>query len=226
MKAQFGKLWLAAALLPLFLLPLSPAIARAQQPATISVEVTNPQIAPPRWKLIFDASGHGSFDADADGVTQPGRGIVVLGEIHEPVQLSAEFVARVFEIAHQRKLFAIPCESHMKVAFQGTKHFSYSGPDGSGSCEFNFAKDKSIQGLAESFMAVENTLLYGARLEKLLQHDRLGLDKEMEDLATAVHNGMAIELGIIRPTLTRIADDEQILERARRKARLLLAQAS
>ncbi|HTJ29145.1 MAG TPA: hypothetical protein VL346_01505 [Acidobacteriaceae bacterium] len=226
MKAWLGKPGLAATLSPLFLLLAVPASSPAQQPATIAVEVTNPQIAPPRWKLSFDATGQGSFDAEADGVTQPGRGVVVLGEIHQPLQLSASFAAHAFAVAHQRKLFAFPCESHMKVAFQGMKRFSYTGPDGSGSCEFNFSKDKSIQELSESFMAVENTLLYGARLEKLLQHDRLGIDKEMEDLATAAHNGMAIELGVIRPTLTRIAGDEQVLERARRKARLLLTQAN
>jgi hypothetical protein len=73
-------------------------------------------------------------------------------------------------------------------------------------------------------MSVENTVLYGARLEKLLQHDRLGLDKEMESLASAAHDGNAIEMGVIRETLTKIASNDEVLERARRKARLLLAQ--
>lgn len=217
------KLPLAAALLPLFLL-LFASGSTAQQPAIITIEVTNPQLAPPYWKLSFDVEGHGQFDAAADTITQPGHNTIVLGEIHEPVQLSAEFASHAFEIAHQRKFFAFPCESHMKVAFQGNKHVTYTGPDGSGSCQFNYSRDKAIQDLSDSFMAVENTLLIGARLEKLLQHDRLGLDQEMEYLSTAAHNGTAVEMGVIRGTLTRIADDEQILERARRKARLLLAQ--
>jgi hypothetical protein len=112
----------------------------------------------------------------------------------------------------------------MRVAFQGTKRLSYLGPDGSGACEFNYSKDKQIQALGDSLMAVENTVLYGARLEKLLHHDRLGLDKEMESLAEAAHDGNAIEMGAIRDTLTRIASDDQVLERARKKARLLLTQ--
>jgi hypothetical protein len=112
----------------------------------------------------------------------------------------------------------------MKVAFQGTKRLSYSGPDGKGMCEFNYSKDKQIELQGNAFMSVENTLLYGARLEKLLQHDRLGLDKEMESLAAAAHDGNAIEMGVIRETLTKIASDDEVLERARRKARLLLAQ--
>jgi len=114
----------------------------------------------------------------------------------------------------------------MKVAYQGTKKLSYVGPYGSGSCEYNYSKDKDIQSLGDSLMAVEATLLSGARLEKLLLHDRLGLDRELDDLVAAAHDGNAIELGTIKNTLTRIASDEQVLERARRKARLLLAQAS
>ena len=42
--------------------------------------------------------------------------------------------------------------------------------------------------------------------------------------ATAAHDGNAIEMGVIRETLTKIASDDEVLERARRKARLLLAQ--
>lgn len=222
------KVSLAAAHLPLTLLLTAfavPSSAAAQQPATITVEVTNPQVAPPEWKLTFDQQGHGQFDAVADPSTPHAGQPMVLGEIHQPIQLSADFTARAFTVAHQRKFFAFPCESHLKVAFQGNKRFTYSGPDGTGSCEFNYSRDKSIEDLADSFMAIENTLLYGARLEKLLQHDHLGLDKEMEDLSTAVHNNTAIEMGVIRETLTRIATDEQVLERARRRARLLLAQA-
>jgi hypothetical protein len=41
----------------------------------------------------------------------------------------------------------------------------------------------------------------------------------------AAHEGNAAEMGTIGDTLTRIASDEQILERARRNARQLLAQA-
>jgi len=112
----------------------------------------------------------------------------------------------------------------MKVAFQGTKRLSYSGPEGSGVCEYNYSKDKEIEELGNSLLAVEFTILSGARMEKLLQHDRLGLDEELDGLLTALHEGNAAELCTIRETLTRIASDEQVMDRARRKARLLLTQ--
>lgn len=202
--------------------------ASAQQsvtaPATITVEFTNPRITPPHWRLMLRSDGSGQFDAEGPQSSVQDRTQVFVGDIHRTIQLSPEFTDRTFALARERKFFNFPCESHMKVAFQGTKRLSYSGPDGKGMCEFNYSKDKQIELQGNAFMSVENTLLYGARLEKLLQHDRLGLDKEMESLAAAAHDGNAIEMGVIRETLTKIASDDEVLERARRKARLLLAQ--
>ena len=144
------------------------------------------------------------------------------GDVHRPVQLSPAFAEQVFATARMRRFFAFPCESHMKVAFQGLKRLSYSGPDGSGACEYNYSKDKEIEALGNSLVGVEYTIMSGARMEKLLQHDRLGLDQELDNLVSAAHEGNAVEMGAIRETLTRIASDEQVMERARRKARLLL----
>jgi hypothetical protein len=226
-RAQVARaLAVLAALLPAAVVAAQqPAASPADSPAAIEVQVTNPGVAPPLWKLSLDENGRGQFDAEAGPPHSAVKDEIVLGEIHRPVQFSPGFTAHVFAVARERKFFAFPCEGHMKVAFQGTKRLSYTGPDGSGACEYNYSRDKAIQELGESFMAVETTLLFGARLEKLLQHDRLGLDQAMEDLAAAVHSGSAIEVGAIRETLDRIASDDEVLERARRKARLLLAQA-
>jgi hypothetical protein len=197
----------------------------AQQAPVFEIEFTNAGLIPPHWLLRLNADGSGRFDAEGGQPSAQDKNQILAGEVHRPVQLSSQFTTRAFATAREHRFFEFPCESHMKVAFQGTKRLSYSGPDGSGACEFNYSKDKQIQALGDSLMAVENTVLFGARLEKLLQHDRLGLDKEMESLADAAHDGSAIEMGAIRETLTRIASDEQVLERARRKARLLLTQA-
>ena len=197
--------------------------AHAQQPATIDVEFTNEKLVTPHWHLTFNSEGSGQFDADAG--RQAAAGTIVPGPIHRPVQLSPAFTDKVFTVARQRKLFAFPCESHMKVAQQGIKRLSYTGPEGSGACEYNYSKDKEIQSLGDSLIAVQTTLLYGATLEKMLQHDRLGLDQEIGNLAMEVHQGTAIELGTIRDILMRLADDDQVLERVRKRARLLLADA-
>jgi hypothetical protein len=193
--------------------------------AHIDVEFHNPNLSPQHWKLTFDDQGRGQFDAEAGPAALQPKDEIALGEIHRTVQLSPEFTAHVFTVARERKLFAFPCESHLKVAFQGAKRLTYTGPEGSGSCEFNYSKDKTVQQLGEELMAVENTILSGERLEKYLQHDRLGLDKQMEDLYASAQSHSAIEMCAIRDTLDKIASSDQVLERARRRARLLLAQS-
>jgi hypothetical protein len=60
-------------------------------------------------------------------------------------------------------------------------------------------------------------------LETLLQHDRLGLDKEMEYLVEASGDGRVQQICVIRETLERLAQDQDVMERVRKRARGLLA---
>ena len=134
------------------------------------------------------------------------------------IQVSAGFAGRVFAAAERHNWFNEPCESHLKVAFQGWKMLTYTGPQGHGSCTFNYSKDKEIQTLGDSLEAVAETILEGARLELLLQHDRLGLDAEMEFLTEAVGDGRAQQVCAIREILERLAQDDSVLERVRKRA--------
>ena len=202
------------------------AVSRAQQAPVFQIDFTNPQLMPSHWQIKLNPDGTGHFDAAGMGTEGADSIKIQAGEVHRAIQLSPGFTLQVFATARRKKLFAFPCDSRMKVAFQGTKRLSYSGPEGSGECEFNYSKDKDIQALGDSLLAVEATLLFGARLEKLLVHDRLGLDREMENLVSAAKEGQVVEVGAIRETLSKIATDEQVMDRARKKARLLLSQAN
>jgi hypothetical protein len=74
-------------------------------------------------------------------------------------------------------------------------------------------------------MAVAETIVEGARLELLLRHDRLGLDSEMEYLVEAAAAGRVLQMEAIREILERLADDPGVMERVRKRARVLLARA-
>jgi hypothetical protein len=113
----------------------------------------------------------------------------------------------------------------LKVAFQGWKRLTYRGPEGQGSCEFNYSKDKQIEEMGESLVAVAETIVEGSRLDWLLRYDRLGLDREMQYVEEAAKDGRMQELETIRGILERLADDEDVLARVRKRARALLARA-
>ena len=193
--------------------------------ATVTLEFTNENLQPSHWVLTIHSDGSGQYDSFPSEAVGTESNRVREVAVHRPLHLSQRFVERVFATARQRRLFNFQCESRLKVAFQGEKRLSYSGPDGSGSCEYNYSKDSQIQALGESLIAVESTIEFGERLEVLEQHDRLGMDREMSALYEGSQNGSALEVGVIQETLERIVSDEQVLERVRRKARLLLVEA-
>jgi hypothetical protein len=192
--------------------------------ALLRVDFSNPGLTPSQWTLEFHPDGSGHFRSERGNAT-PEDKFIEPPNVDRDVQVSAKFAAQAFEVAQHHKLFNTSCESHLKVAFQGMKKLSYSGPQGMGSCEFNYSKDSEIQGLADSLIAVATTIIEGARLETLLQHDPLGLDKEIENVQEAAGDGRAQQICSIREILERLSDDPAVMERVRRKAKALLAHA-
>ena len=190
--------------------------------AVLRVDFSNPGLTPAKWTLEIHPDGRAHFHSDPGANTAVEMHEIEPGPVDRDIQLSKEFAERAFGTARHNKLFDIGCESHLKVAFQGWKTISYSGPDGTGSCEFNYSKNKDIQDLGDSFVAVASTIVEGARLELLLQHDPLGLDKEMEYLKGAAKDGRLQEICTIQPILAKLAGDEDVMERVRKGARMLL----
>jgi hypothetical protein len=197
--------------------------AAAEPDPVFQVEYSNPGLSPSHWTLALHPDGSGRFHSErGSDATAPVR-TMETPNLDREIQLSPAYAAHVFLSAHRHKLFAVDCDSHSKMAFQGWKTLSYSGPEGQGACNFNYSKDKEIQALGESLLAVAQTILEGARLEMLLEHDRLGLDKETEFLVEAAGDGRAEQLGVIREILERLAADETVMDRVRKRARQLLA---
>lgn len=210
-------------ILALALAALSTA-ARAESDPVIRVDFSNPGLTPSQWTLEFHPDGSGHFRSQGGARVDDPRFIEV-ANIDKNVQVSPKFAEHAFQVAQHKKFFQSDCESHLKVAFQGTKKLTYSGPKGEGSCEFNYSKDNEIQALGDSMVAVATTIIEGARLEKLLQHDPLGLDKEIQNVQEAAGDGRAQQICSIRPILERLADDPAVLERVRKRAKALLAHA-
>ena len=200
-----------------------PGLGQTDSRARFEVDFTNPGLSPSHWTLTLWRDGSGHFSSERGNAPVEGLENMEAPSVDRDVKVSAEFAEGVFQAAHRHSLFNEPCESRMKVAFTGWKKLSYSGPEGNGSCTFNFSKDKEIEELGDRLVAVAGTIVEGARLEALLQHDPLGLDKETEYLVEAAGDGRAQEIGAIRGILQRLADDEGVMDRVRKRARVLLA---
>lgn len=191
---------------------------------SFQADFSNPGRSPAQWTLTLRPDGSGHFRSQADKTPEELKQGNAARAVDRDIQLSGDYAAHVFAVAKHNKWFNVTCESHQNVAFQGWKTLTYSGPQGHGFCTFNYSKDKEIEDLGDSLTAVAVTILEGERLELLLEHDRLGLDAEMEFLVEAAYDGRAQQIGVIRDILQRLAQDDSVLDRVRKRARLLLAQ--
>jgi hypothetical protein len=187
--------------------------------ASLRVDYSNPSLFPSQWTLVLHPDGTGHFHAEGGIKPQDESDVMLPAAVDRDVNLNRAFADRVFQTVRHHKLFqAEPCESHLKVAFQGWKKLNYSGPDGQGGCEFNYSKNKDIQELGDSLVAVSATLIEGARLELLL-----GLDKAIQYMVEASDDGRLQQMCAIKDILERLENDPHVLDRVRKRARILLA---
>ena len=204
----------------------APEHAEPESGPVFKAQFENTEIAPSEWTLTLYPDGRGYFHADRANSTAPRPTTIEPITVDRAIQLSPEFTAEVFRTVRQNDFFNLDCASHMKVAFQGWKTLSYHGPDGAGSCRFNYSKNKQIEALAESLVAVSSTLMEGARLELLRAHEPLGLDREMAFIVDAASDGRLRQMCAIRGILKELETDPSVMERVRKQARKLLAQAA
>ena len=196
-----------------------------QAERTVRLDFSNPKLVPGAWTLELHPDGTGHFRSQrGDAPREAGEGVEAPDQDLD-IQVNAGFAAHVFETAEAVRFFAVKCESGDKVAFQGTKHFSYQGPDGKSECSYNYSRDKRIQLLGDQLEGVAASIVEGARIERLRQHDRLGLDAEMQSLTEMLADGRAGEIEVIRATLESVAGDEALMERVRKRAREMLGKA-
>ena len=200
--------------------------SRAETAPMFRVDFSNPGLTPAQWTLEFHPDGRGHFHSQRGLAGSEGVHSLEAPDIDRDIRVSPRFAEHAFQVTQRHKLFAKGCESHLKVAFQGVKKLSYTGPDGEGGCEYNYSKDPEIQSLGDSLIAVATTIIEGARLEMLLQHDRLGLDREIDVVCEALGDGRVQQISSIRDILERLAEDTAVMERVRKRARDLLAKAN
>jgi len=218
---------MAWAVLPLVVaLSGLPVIAQGAGPAQIRFTYENPQLQPARYVVTVGEDGTGHFRSEGGGPVSNDPQNMPADPQDRPIHISKALREAMFATARKNKLFAIGCDDGAKnIAFQGTKTLQYEGPEGQGSCTYNWSKNAQIDKLTDQFQAVVATLDEGSKLQRQYEHARLSLDTELEFLEQMVHDGRAIELENIAPILQALAGDEAVLQRVQRRARALLVAA-
>src|SRR5580700_3190168 len=168
--------------------------AQSSTPARIRFIFENPKLQPANYSIDINEDGSGHFRSEPGNAAAPdAEGIT----------------AQPIEAARSHNFFNVACETtKVKVAFTGKKALQYTGPDGNGSCTFNWSRDQQLMKVSDDLIAVAFTLEEGRRLAVEHEHSRLSLDAELEELQDAAKSGRAQQIQNIAPQLEAIAADE------------------
>jgi hypothetical protein len=199
------------------------ASLHAQTTPRIVYTFAHPQLQPARFTISIDETGTGHFTSEPGPAVTDDNDGVSPAPVDRAIRLDTALCADLFRYARAHAFFSGSCERKGGLAFTGNRTLTYSGSDGTGNCAFVWAADPVLQHLSDQLDAVAFTIEIGRRLDVEDRHDRLGLDSELAALQDAVKDQRAYDLPNIAPELQTIVGDDQVMDRARKRAQALLS---
>jgi hypothetical protein len=206
--------------------PVATAPAASAPRARVTFQLDHTGAMVPRFTLAIEEDGRVSYVAEQavpEGAQEGGNATSATQHVEQRGELTPATTARIFELARASDRFNVACEALAKnVADMGRKTLRYSGPEGDGSCVYNFSEIKSIATLTQLLQGITMTLDMGRKLDFDHRFDRLGLDEDTSALVETIAQGRAVEVNLIARTLRSIAEDSEVMERVRSRASSLL----
>ena len=216
-------------LLPALLMLATSTLCAQAAPAVLVYHFEHAGLPVPEFTLTVKEDGTGTYAATYTAppldsrYASPSAVVAPPTNTTRPITLTPATTARLFERVRSTNHFQGGCESKQKnIANSGAKSISYTGSDGNATCTFNYTENKSVSSVSDTFQAIAETLDEGRSIDLKHRYDRLGLDRELANLADAVHDGRAVEVATIAPILQSLLDDSQVMERVRKRAAGLL----
>jgi hypothetical protein len=140
--------------------------------------------------------------------------------------VSQPSVDRIFDLAKQAHYFEGNIDSKKKnIASTGDKTLLYKDAQKSTIASYNYSSVPAVEELTTVFQNLSTTLEFGHRLDYDHHYQKLALDQDTKAMEEAGARGELIELGVIAPTLHKIADDPTVINVVRARIEALLEHA-
>ena len=186
---------------------------------TVRFSFENQEMKPPAYEISIDAAGGGEYSAQ-DETPSPDAAT------RRHFQVSKATRDRILSLTENLRRFRGDYEFRKhRIAFSGTKVFTYSEGAEEYSTKFNWSENKDITELAALFQGIATTLQAEADLRRLRKFDKLGLDAKLKLMEQQAKSGWLKEIDIISKVLNEIKSDPQVMGMARARAQRLLKQA-
>ncbi len=210
---------------------LDQARARLVQP-TVTFVFDFPRTRPEHFSITVDSTGKAVYES-RDLVS---TGDVISNDPERPpaepylasFQLSSSARSQIFEAARQLNYFQgdFDYRKH-RIAKMGQKTLIWESGKDRFETTYNWSENGFIDDLTRLFQGISSTQEYGRRLASLRRHDKLGLEAELKSMEEAAKDGRRglAELHTIEPLLRSLAQDQAVMEIARKRAQRLLRKA-
>ena len=174
--------------------------------ATLFYSKSFPGSAPAYQQVTIDSAGNSEYKESPDD------------ELPVKFKLADADEKEVFGLADKLDHFKTPLESGLKVAFMGEKTFRYQKGADKSEAKFNYSADLNAQALLNWFERMCESAQLRIELERSAKYDRLGVDKALRVLWSALDRKRVVSPEQYLPMLDRIVNNESYMHTARAKA--------
>ena len=206
--------------------------AQSSTSPEITFHFERPGMSVPEFTFVLREDGSGTYSATVmqlseSRYSEPSGQPVPTTAFSTPFKLPPQKSSKLFGAVRDAGYLQKDCASKAKnIADTGTKTLTYKGPTATGRCVYNYTTEKPVAALTTTFEGMSLTFESGRRLAHDERYDRLGLDHEMNALVEALKDGRAEAPELIAPELRALVADEQVMQRVRRNATILLDKGS
>jgi hypothetical protein len=190
-------------------------------PLAASVSANEPKLT---YRKVFKSSSPEFIEVT---ITPTGTGLVDIRQLDDdpdpqPVEISPEFAARLFELAAELKHFdGIELDVKRRLANLGEKTFRYESGAEASETTFNYTVNQTAVQLLQAFEGIARQEGHRQTLLHRLRFDRLGVNDALLALETDLRRGLIPEPVRLAPVLDAVSNDSRVIEMARSRARAL-----
>lgn len=178
----------------------------AQETPRITFNKSFPGSVPAFYTITVERSGAATYNESEDP------------DNAERLQVEANLVTEMFDLADRMEHFDKPLESGLKVANMGTKTLRWEAGGKHSEVKFNYSTSEDAKVLSDRFERVAESMRTLLELRRAIRHDRLGVNAAVLKIQGLWDAKRLVATAQFLPVLDQVAKDEVYIHMARERA--------
>jgi hypothetical protein len=185
---------------------LAAATALAADDPRIVYSKTFPGSTPAYFAVTIERTGSATYNESQDA------------DNAERIQIEEKVTREIFDLAQKLDHFKHPLESGLKIANLGLKSFRWEDGAERHESKFNYSTSEDAKALNEHFEHIGESARLMLDLDRVMKHDRLGVNEAMVRIQIAWDNKRLVGTPRLVPLLDQVAKNESFVHIARERA--------